>query len=243
MNSCVENLKTTYYFIEMSSSRSVASARARRAGGSNNSAVRPNQPGFSKQPPDMGAGQNIKEQKQEPGAKGLSVSDAFALVTIRLGRVEMALQKLDIHNIAQKVADGESSESIASNVIVKSIASRIDDLETSIQEKTGNSVSPEQLEIINGVQSNVSDLEKEIRELKDQIYKLQSFALDVNQKLATLKENSLTRPSSQPQDLYRAVPEDSKSVSSGEKEIEEVVELEVEEEEEEDDDDEEEEEG
>ena len=223
----------------MSSSRSVAAARARRAGGNNNSSSRPSQPGFSKQPPAMPSPQVNEQQAQPSGPKGLSVSDAFALVTIRLGRVEMALQKLDIHNIAQKVADGESGESIASNVIVKSIASRIDDLETSIQEKTGNSISPEQFEIINGVQANVSDLEKEIRELKDQIYKLQSFALDVNQKLATLKENSLTRPSSQAQDLYRSVPDDSKSLSSGEKDIEEVVELNVEEENEEDDDDEE----
>ncbi len=188
MNSCVENLKTTYYFIEMSSSRSVAAARARRAGGSNSSAGRPSQPGFSKHPPAMTPPQNDKVEEKAPAPKGLSVSDAFALVTIRLGRVEMALQKLDIHNIAQKVADGESSESIASNVIVKSIASRIDDLEKSIQEKTGESISSEQLDIINGVQVKVVDLDKEVRELKDQIYKLQSFALDVNQKLAELKE-------------------------------------------------------
>ena len=196
MNSCVENLKTTYYFIEMSSSRSVAAARARRAGGNNNSSAgRPSQPGFSKQPPVMTPPQNVSVEEVAPGPKGLSVSDAFALVTIRLGRVEMALQKLDIHNIVQKVADGESSESIASNVIVKSIASRIDDLETSIQEKTGGSISPEQLEIINGVQAKVSDFDKEIRELKDQIYKLQSFTLDVNQKLAELKEKSSAQES------------------------------------------------
>ena len=195
MNSCVENLKTTYYFIEMSSSRSVAAARARRAGGSNSSAGRPSQPGFSKQPPVMTPPQNDKVEEKTPAPKGLSVSDAFALVTIRLGRVEMALQKLDIHNIAQKVADGESSESIASNVIVKSIASRIDDLETSIQEKTGGSISSEQLDIINGVQVKVVELDKEMRELKDQIYKLQSFALDVNQKLAELKEKSFAQES------------------------------------------------
>ena len=195
MNSCVENLKTTYYFIGMSSSRSVAAARARRAGVSNSSAGRPSQPGFSKQPPVMTPPQNDKVEEKTPAPKGLSVSDAFALVTIRLGRVEMALQKLDIHNIAQKVADGESSESIASNVIVKSIASRIDDLETSIQEKTGGSISSEQLDIINGVQVKVVELDKEMRELKDQIYKLQSFALDVNQKLAELKEKSFAQES------------------------------------------------
>ena len=160
-----------------------------QAGGSNSSARRPSQPGFSKQPPAMTPPQNDNVVEKAPGPKGLSVSDAFALVTIRLGRVEMALQKLDIHNIAQKVADGESSESIASNVIVKSIASRIDDLETSIQEKTGGSISSEQLDILNGVQGKVVDFDKEIRELKDQIYKLQSFALDVNQKIE-LKEKA-----------------------------------------------------
>ena len=103
MNSCVENLKTTYYFIEMSSSRSVAAARARRAGGDGSG--RPSQPGFSKQPPAMPTPQTTGG-REEPSQKDskLSVSDAFALVTIRLGRVEMALQKLDIHNLAAKIS-------------------------------------------------------------------------------------------------------------------------------------------
>ena len=218
----------------MSSSRSVAAARARRAGGSNNSsAVRPSQPGFSKQPPVMTPPQNTQVEQEVKGSKGLSVSDAFALVTIRLGRVEMALQKLDIHNLAEKLASGEGTESIASNVIVKSIASRIDDLETSIQEKTGGSISPEQLEMVNGVQSQVSNLEKEIHGLKDQIYKLQSFALDVNQKLSELKDTTLSIQNSKLNDLSKGKTEDSKSVSSGEQDKESVEEEEEEDEEEE----------
>ena len=205
----------------MSSSRSVASARARRAGGDGSS--RPSQlrtqPGFSKQPPAMPTPQTTQQEEPSQKDSRLSVSDAFALVTIRLGRVEMALQKLDIHNLAEKLANGEGSESIASNVIVKSIASRIDDLEKSIQDNVGSSITPEQLEIVNGVQDKVSSLEKEMFQLKDHIYKLQSFALDVNQKIAELKESSLSSP------------KDSKSVSSAEQEVDEEEEEEDEDEE------------
>ena len=204
----------------MSSSRSVASARARRAGG-DSSTSRPSQirnaQQFTKPPPAVD-NQSISD-KAAPHDGKLSVSDAFALVTIRLGRVEMALQKLDIHNLAEKLASGEGAESIASNVIVKSIASRIDDLEKSIQDNVGSSLTPEQLEIVNGVQDKVSSLEKEMFQLKDHIYKLQSFALDVNQKIAELKESSLSSP------------KDSKSVSSAEQEVEEEEEEEEEDEE------------
>jgi septal ring factor EnvC (AmiA/AmiB activator) len=117
----------------------------------------------------------------------LSVSDAFALVTIRLGRVEMALQKLDINNILKNVSDGENSSSIASNVIVKSISSRLDDLERSIEEsQKGGSLSDEHLNTIEQLQNKVTSLETELRETKDAIYKVQSFALDANQRLSTI---------------------------------------------------------
>ena len=117
----------------MSSSRSVASARARRAGGSETSKPRPTQmrnpAQFQAQAPPTPVQSDLGNEKKQAIDNKLSVSDAFALVTIRLGRVEMALQKLDINNILKSVSDGENSSSIASNVIVKSISSRIDDLD------------------------------------------------------------------------------------------------------------------
>lgn len=170
----------------MSSSRSVASARARRAGGDSSS--RPTQirntQQFAKPPPAVDSQPNDDKASTSYDNR-LSVSDAFALVTIRLGRVEMALQKLDIHNIAQSVDDGDSSSSIANNVVLKSLLSRIDDLEKMISEQSSNvSMSPEYIDLINGLQKKVDIQEKELRETKDAIYKLQNFALDVNQKIS-----------------------------------------------------------
>ena len=96
----------------MSSSRSVASARARRAGGDGSS--RPSQlrtqPGFSKQPPAMPTPQTTQQEEPSQKDSRLSVSDAFALVTIRLGRVEMALQKQKHEIIAQSAINAKEKE-------------------------------------------------------------------------------------------------------------------------------------
>lgn len=47
-------------------------------------------------------------------------------------------------------------------------------------------MSPEYIELINGLQTKMDVQEKELRETKDAIYKLQSFALDVNQKISQI---------------------------------------------------------
>jgi len=171
----------------MSSSRSVAAARARRAGGDQSSS-RPSQLRSANQPakpqPQQSTGKS--QNNMEAGDGRLSVSDAFALVTIRLGRVEMALQKLDIHNIASSVAEDGGSSTAASSVVLKSIVSRIDDLEKSIDDNiSGAGMTDEQNDTITGLQSTVAALEKELRDAKDAIYKLQSFALDMNQKIGS----------------------------------------------------------
>ena len=86
----------------MSSSRSVAAARARRAGGNDASRIlKPSQTRNTNQKIPMNAPpvQPITQPVEEvsPYEQKLSVSDAFALVTIRLGRVESVLQKLDVN--------------------------------------------------------------------------------------------------------------------------------------------------
>ena len=172
----------------MSSSRSVAAARARRAGG-DSSSIRPSQQQtapaqYAKAQQQSGKTRQDSTDQTQQGDGRLSVSDAFALVTIRLGRVEMALQKLDIHNIAKNVADGESAGSTASNVIMKSVVSRIDDLEKSIDNKLGMvDGQNEQTDMIISLQDKLRSMENELKDAKDAIYKLQSFALDMNQKI------------------------------------------------------------
>ena len=190
----------------MSSSRSVASARARRAGG-DSSTSRPSQIRNTQQftkPPQGVDSQSSSDKEAAPHDGKLSVSDAFALVTIRLGRVEMALQKLDIHNIAKNVDDGGSTSSIANNVVLKSLASRIDDLEKMISEQGGGaSISPEYIEMINGLQEKADIQEKELRDTKDAIYKLQSFALDVNQKMSQVEVKEKTEDESDENEIEK----------------------------------------
>lgn len=175
----------------MSSSRSVASARARRAGGESSGARQGQmRPGIqsTSMDPNGSQSQGVSKETSSDGSR-LSVSDAFALVTIRLGRVEMALQKLDIHSIAKDVEEGETSGSLASNVMMKSIVSRIDDLETSMNKNLSESgISSEHTEKTEQIEKNVQLIESELRDAKDAIYKLQNFALDVNEKIGKLQK-------------------------------------------------------
>ena len=160
----------------MSASRSVAAARARRAGGNDTSrnVLRSTQLQTQSKKP-------ISQEAQDPYNKKLSVSDAFALVTIRLGRVETILQKLDIANIADKMVEGDDmvGKDSANAVLVKSILSRVEDVEKSMQ---SISVKHDDI-IIDELRNTIEKNEKEIQELKSTIFKMQSLVLDINQKL------------------------------------------------------------
>jgi len=181
----------------MSSSRSVAAARARRA---------PETPSQSAFKPQM-AQQRQPMQQQQPqqskiaaaGGKPpmtpyqpqqsavenkLSVSDAFALVTLRLGRVELLLQKWQAMGVESDdgvhIPAATSSAPDVNNTIVKSLVSRIDDLERSV--KAGVSVKDFEAKI-----SMLSDrnthLLNELRDAKDTIFKLQTITLETSQKM------------------------------------------------------------
>ena len=186
----------------MSSSRSVAAARARRA---------PETPSQSAFKPQMAQQrQPMQQQQQQPqlsrvastataGSKPpmtpyqpqqssvenrLSVSDAFALVTLRLGRVELLLQKWQSMGVesdgAVHIPAATSSAPDVNNTIVKSLVSRIDDLERSV--KAGVSMKDFEAKI-----SMLSDrnthLLNELRDAKDTIFKLQTITLETSQKM------------------------------------------------------------
>jgi hypothetical protein len=207
-NYCVNNIKTIYVNNSMSSSRSVSAARARRA------SETPAQPVFkpSQQqqragvPPQRGA-VNIQSQPQmkpyqpqpppQQSASSdnrLSVSDAFALVTIRLGRVELLLQKWQEAGVApgatQEGTGGASATSEISNTIVRSIISRIDDLERNVKASVSTKDLDAKLSILN---ERNAQLQTELREAKDTIYKLQSMTLDTSQKIMTMMMPKSTR--------------------------------------------------
>jgi hypothetical protein len=114
----------------------------------------------------------------------LSVSDAFALVTLRLGRVELLLQKWQSMGVesdgAVHIPAATSSAPDVNNTIVKSLVSRIDDLERSV--KAGVSMKDFEAKI-----SMLSDrnthLLNELRDAKDTIFKLQTITLETSQKM------------------------------------------------------------
>ena len=92
----------------MSSARANASARNRRAGGN------------EMPPPQQMSGRPGQPQQQMQSPK-LSISDAIALISLRLGRVEQIIQEipmdrpsssLDVDNEDVKIVDNEVFESI-----------------------------------------------------------------------------------------------------------------------------------
>jgi hypothetical protein len=137
----------------MSSSRSVAAARARRApetssSSSSQSAFKPQmapqrQPMQQQQPQQSRLSSTAAtgskptmtpyQPQQSSVDNKLSVSDAFALVTLRLGRVELLLQKWQSMGVESDegvhIPAAASSVPDVNNTIVKSLVSRIDDLE------------------------------------------------------------------------------------------------------------------
>lgn len=184
----------------MSSSRSVAAARARRAGGSDASRIlKPSQTRNTNQKIPMNA-PPVPQQAEEPALSSpydqkLSVSDAFALVTIRLGRVESVLQKLDVNEIASKITSGDDKTSGgANNVLVKTISSRIDDLEMIMKDKIS---LKEHEEIVSSLKGTITGLKEEILDLKNTTFKLQTMMIDVNQKLlSSFVKEELTKQAS-----------------------------------------------
>jgi len=185
----------------MSSSRSVAAARARRAPETSaQSSLKP-QMAQQRQPMQQPMQQQQQQQQQQQASNGkapmtpyqpqqssienkLSVSDAFALVTLRLGRVELLLQKWQALGVETStgvnIPAASSSAPDVNNTIVKSLVSRIDDLERSV--KAVVSMKDFDAKIAMLVDRN-THLHNELRDAKDTIFKLQTITLETSQKM------------------------------------------------------------
>lgn len=186
----------------MSSSRSVAAARARRApetSSSSQSAFKPQmpqqrQPMQQQQPQPSRVASNASagskppmtpyQPQQSSVENKLSVSDAFALVTLRLGRVELLLQKWQSMGVESDdgvhIPAATPSAPDVNNTIVKSLVSRIDDLERSVKA----AVSMKDFEAkISMLSDRNTHLLNELRDAKDTIFKLQTITLETSQKM------------------------------------------------------------
>jgi hypothetical protein len=114
----------------------------------------------------------------------LSVSDAFALVTLRLGRVELLIQKWQALGVESEsgvhIPAETSSTPDVNNTIVKSLVSRIDDLERSVK----SAVSMKDFDAkIAMLSDRNTHLLNELRDAKDTIFKLQTITLETSQKM------------------------------------------------------------
>jgi len=139
----------------MSSSRSIAAARARRAG--EQAPPPPSRPGQSINshaafaPPQQNVqGRNVRvaqapiapqtqqysQPTTEPRLTKLSVSDAIGLITLRLGRVESILIEME-HNKEMNGSssnNGEGASASYDKTLIANIVARLDSLEKSLKD-------------------------------------------------------------------------------------------------------------
>jgi hypothetical protein len=181
----------------MSSSRANAAARQRRAGGA-----------------ELNSNQPQPQQKMQPGKQPhttkLSISDAIALITLRLGKVEGIVSNYQSDQLQVQVdQNGQPIQNakMIDDSVFKSIVSRLDVLEknqkvlmenqTSIantvkslatSKQSGGQtiikdVSDEKLVQVN---ESVEFLKEEIRQSNNTVFNLQSFVQELSQKMVEL---------------------------------------------------------
>jgi len=195
----------------MSSNRANASARQRRAG--EPVGLQQQQQQQQRMQPGRGGGVRPgmpdQQQQQQPMNPKLSISDAIALITLRLGRVESIVSNLpneprgDGENGGQ-VYD-ENMRMIDQNVF-NSIVIRLDTLEKNqklliekqkaapvavaaehikqvVQETIIKDVSDEKIE---PMRETIQMLKDDVSELKGLLMKLQNFTMETNKKLTDI---------------------------------------------------------
>jgi hypothetical protein len=188
----------------MSSSRSIAAARSRRAGESQ-PPVSGGRPGTSiashsafvpqqqmPQPPSNNVRvarapiqqQGQQQPKSSPFSK-LSVSDAIGLITLRLGRIEQFVIDYENGEVSTNGAVGGSipeNSRIIDNSVLTSMINRLDSLEKREPLTNGSSsVNNEQ----------ISKIEKELKETKDLLshflFKFELFSKETNDRFIDIE--------------------------------------------------------
>jgi len=147
----------------MSSARSNASARQRRSGGDI-----PRQ----QYPPQNTHIQQSQQSAQQPQQNPkLSISDAIALITLRLGRVE---------NIVQNLPTDMTINTEQNNGLVKNIMERLNTLETQPTPQSSNISKEENDIVINNIANRITQLESKsnnngiIKNMMDRLNALES---------------------------------------------------------------------
>ena len=200
----------------MSSSRSVAAARARRSAPEPAQSFKPGpitsinsstsfNPGSSRLPQNMQQSQQQQQEQEQPAGK-LTVTNAIALISLRIGRLEQFAYQHNLDKTNDELngypSQTDDSDQIDSSVI-KNIIARLELIEkdkkqqattqqkhiaipnaqTQTQTQTIDSVTVDKVDKVN---QEIKLLQDELKETKDLLMKLQSFTMDTNQKLVNI---------------------------------------------------------
>jgi hypothetical protein len=140
-------------------------------------------------------GQPMQQQQQMQMPAKLSVSDAIALITLRLGRVEQIVQNMPVDGQSNVSADGENIR-IVDNEVFEHMAQRLDELEKVQQELAARKpvVNSAPTQVVNTVVSkevseSIEVLKAEMVQVKDLLLNLQSFTMQTNQRLSEIVFN------------------------------------------------------
>ena len=167
----------------MSSSRSIAAARNRRAG-EQAPTSRPGtsiaaQPAFSQQTQGKRSvtAQNVPVSNTNANAK-LSISDAIGLITLRLGRVEQFIIEAEHNGGLNNSSSIPDNAHLVDKSVINSIVNRLDSLEKKEKDSSSN--------------QQTIKLESEIRDIKDllmsQILKYEKFTIETNKRFDDVDE-------------------------------------------------------
>lgn len=169
----------------MSSSRSIAAARNRRAGDPAPTS-RPGtsiaaQPAFSQQTQTK---RSVTAQNSTPNVPvntintKLTVSDAIGLITLRLGRIEQFIQTAEHEGGINMGSNIPNNAHLIDKSVINSIVNRLDSLEKKEKESSGN--------------QQTIKLENELRDIKDllmsQMVKYEKFTLETNKRFDDVDE-------------------------------------------------------
>ena len=171
----------------MSSSRSIAAARNRRAG-EQAPTSRPGtsiaaQPAFSQQTQTQ-AKRNVTASSSTPNVPvtnanaKLTISDAIGLITLRLGRVEQIIMEAEHNGGFSAGTNIPDNTHLVDKSVINSIVNRLDSLEKKEKDSSNN--------------QQTIKLESELRDIKDllmsQIIKYEKFTLETNKRFDDVDE-------------------------------------------------------
>jgi len=189
----------------MSANRANASARNRRAGGAE--IVQPPQQQNVRNGQSLRAGQTSRagQQPQTVTKPQISISDAIGLVSLRLGRLEQFMYKINNEGIstADELNLGVNDRIIDEDVF-RSIVSRIEKLEQNInnQQSSNTQQISDSHPIVKELNNKITAQQLSIYELKDMILKMQNFAMETSTSLKGLIEQYETDKAYASQELY-----------------------------------------